>query len=107
MPAPQERDLNKATEDFKNWLINEKDQDASIVVEVLGGPENTGFSNETLSFNVTQGTETTGYVLRFHPSGFLVFPEYDIEKQFLIMKELSAFGVKAVSYTHLTLPTMS
>ena len=55
MPAPQERDLNKATEDFKNWLINEKDQDASIIVEVLGGPENTGFSNETLSFNVTQG----------------------------------------------------
>ena len=55
MPAPQERDLNKATEDFKNWLINEKDQDASIMVEVLGGPENTGFSNETLSFNVTQG----------------------------------------------------
>ena len=34
MPAPQERDLNKATEDFKNWLINEKDQDASIAVEV-------------------------------------------------------------------------
>jgi len=94
MPAPQERDLNKATEDFKNWLINEKDQDASIIVEVLGGPENTGFSNETLSFNVTQGAETTGYVLRFHPSGFLVFPEYDIEKQFLIMKELSNFGVK-------------
>ena len=49
MPAPQERDLNKATEDFKNWLINEKNQDASIAVEVLGGPENTGFSNETLS----------------------------------------------------------
>ena len=71
MPAPQERDLNKATEDFKNWLINEKDQDASIAVEVLGGPENTGFSNETLSFNVTQGTETTGYVLRFHPSCLL------------------------------------
>ena len=94
MPAPQERDLNKATEDFKNWLINEKDQDASIIVEVLGGPENTGFSNETLSFNVTKGSETTGYVLRFHPSGFLVFPEYDIEKQFLIMKELSGFEVK-------------
>lgn len=94
MPAPQERDLNKATEDFKNWLINEKDQDTSIVVEVLGGPENTGFSNETLSFNVTHGAVTTGYVLRFHPSGFLVFPEYDIEKQFLIMKELSGFGVK-------------
>ena len=42
MPAPQERDLNKATEDFKNWLINEKDQDASIVVDrsplgVVGG----------------------------------------------------------------------
>ena len=47
MPAPQERDLNKATEDFKNWLINEKDQDTSIAVEVLGGPENTGLSNET------------------------------------------------------------
>ena len=79
MPAPQERDLNKATEDFKNWLINEKDQDASIIVEVLGGPENTGFSNETLSFNVTKGAKTTGYVLRFHPSGFLVFPEYDMQ----------------------------
>ena len=32
MPAPQERDLNKATEDFKNWLIDEKDLDASIIV---------------------------------------------------------------------------
>ena len=76
MQAPQERDLNKATEDFKNWLINEKDQDNSIVVEVLGGPENTGFSNETLSFNVTHGAVTTGYVLRFHPSGRCNYRHY-------------------------------
>ena len=45
MPAPQERDLNKATSSFKSWLIHEKGLDKDLDVEILGGPENTGFSN--------------------------------------------------------------
>ena len=42
MPAPQERDLNKATSSFKSWLIHEKGLDKNLDVEILGGPENTG-----------------------------------------------------------------
>ena len=94
MPAPQERDLNKATSSFKSWLIHEKGLDKNLDVEILGGPENTGFSNETLSFIVTEKNKKTGYVLRFHPTGYFVFPEYDIEKQFLIMKHLRPLGIK-------------
>ena len=30
-----------------------------LVVELLGGPENTGFSNETLSFNVSYKLDNT------------------------------------------------
>ena len=94
MPAPQERDLKKASLSFKKWLIEQKNLSTGIDVSILGGPENTGFSNETLSFVVKDGDSIDGYVLRFNPSGYLVFPEYDIKKQYLIMKELINHNIK-------------
>ena len=70
-------------------MIHEKGLDKDLDVEILGGPENTGFSNETLSFIVSEKNKKTGYVLRFHPTGYFVFPEYDIEKQFLYNEALT------------------
>lgn len=98
MPKPQERNLEETKVVFKSWLENKILDASSFNVEMLGGPENTGFSNETLSFNVTyqlDGSEiSSGMVLRFYPEGFFVFPDYDIHKQFLIMQKLANYDIK-------------
>ena len=53
MPKPQERDLEQTKVVFTTWLETQLDEATNLKVELLGGPENTGFSNETLSFNVS------------------------------------------------------
>ena len=98
MPKPQERDLDQTKVIFTKWLESKLVDATDLNVELLGGPENTGFSNETLSFNVEYKTEEkqikTGMVLRFYPEGFFVFPDYDIHKQYLIMHKLADHDVK-------------
>ena len=98
MPKPQERDLNQTKITFTKWLESKLTDATNLNVELLGGPENTGFSNETLSFNVAYEMQEkpikTGMVLRFYPEGFFVFPDYDIHKQYLIMDKLADHDVK-------------
>ena len=98
MPKPQERDLEQTKVIFTSWLELQLDKPIDLKVEMLGGPENTGFSNETLSFNVSYELDgfavKTGMVLRFYPEGFFVFPDYDIHKQFLIMQKLADHDIK-------------
>jgi len=98
MPKPQERDLDATKVIFSNWIETKLDGATDLDVELLGGPENTGFSNETLSFNVSYNLDNakikTGMVLRFYPEGFFVFPDYDIHKQFLIMQKLADHDIK-------------
>ena len=98
MPKPQERDLDATKVIFSNWIETKLDGATDLVVELLGGPENTGFSNETLSFNVSYKLDNTkiktGMVVRFYPEGFFVFPDYDIHKQFLIMQKLADHDIK-------------
>ena len=93
MPKPQERDLEQTKVTFANWLELKLENINNLNVELLGGPENTGFSNETLSFNVSYNLDgddvKKGMVLRFYPEGFFVFPDYDIHKQYLIMQKLA------------------
>ena len=76
MPKPQERDLKQTKITFTKWLESKLTDATNLNVELLGGPENTGFSNETLSFNVAYEMQEkvikTGMVLRFYPEGFFV-----------------------------------
>ena len=98
MPKPQERDLEQTKVTFANWLELKLENIHNLNVELLGGPENTGFSNETLSFNVSYNLDgddvKKGMVLRFYPEGFFVFPDYDIHKQYLIMQKLADHEIK-------------
>ena len=98
MPKPQERNQEETKVIFQSWLEEKLTTASNINVEILGGPENTGFSNETLSFQVSYSLNnenlSKGMVLRFYPEGFFVFPDYDIHKQFLIMQKLSAHNIK-------------
>ena len=98
MPKPQERDLEKTKVIFTDWIQTKLVGATQLDVELLGGPENTGFSNETLSFNVSYELDgvniQSGMVLRFYPEGFFVFPDYDIHKQYLIMQKLAGHEIK-------------
>ena len=69
MPKPQERDLDQTKIIFSSWLETQLDGATDLDVELLGGPENTGFSNETLSFNVSYELEFFVFTLK----GFLYF----------------------------------
>ncbi len=84
MPKPQERNQEETKVIFQNWLVKKLHEASDLHVEILGGPENTGFSNETLSFQVsyTLNNEqvSSGLVLRFYPEGFFVFPETPRER---------------------------
>ena len=53
MPKPQERNQEETKVIFQSWLDKKLANASNISIEILGGPENTGFSNETLSFNTT------------------------------------------------------
>ena len=53
MPKPQERNQEETKVIFQSWLEEKLTTASDINVEILGGPENTGFSNETLSFQVS------------------------------------------------------
>jgi len=85
--------LNKLTP----WLEKRLSITQGLSLVSAGGPVDTGFSNETLIINANynkQGTEYKDcYVLRVKPMGFQVFPEYDLDKQVLIMDELHALGL--------------
>ena len=98
MPKPQERDLNQTKITFTKWLESKLTDATNLNVELLGGPENTGFSNETLSFNVAYEMQEKlikpAWFLGFYPEGFFVFPDYDIHKQYLIMDKLADHDIK-------------
>ena len=53
MPKPQERNQEETKVIFQSWLEEKLTTASDINVEILGGPDNTGFSNETLSFLVS------------------------------------------------------
>lgn len=94
MPAPQDRDIPKTATLLKDWFISSQGYDDNIEILIKGGPENTGFSNETLTFRLTKKDgKSEGYVIRFSPTGYKVFPDYDIKKQYLLMKFLKQEGI--------------
>ena len=86
MPAPQERDIDKTASLLKVWFVESQGLPDDISINIKGGPENTGFSNETLTFKVKHSNgKSEGYVIRFSPTGYKVFPDYDIKKQYQLM----------------------
>ena len=52
-----------------------------------------GFSNETFVFDVNGENVSESLVLRLRPTGYQVFPEYDLKKQASIMKLLRSKGL--------------
>lgn len=92
MPAPKTRDLELTRSQLADWLRAKLPGARAVTITSLTGPSETGFSSDTLMFDAewTDGVHARRehLVARFKPSGFTVFPTYDIAMQFRIMHAL-------------------
>ena len=97
MPAPANTNVKEVLNKLSPWIEGNLDYPQGFSLISEGGPEGTGFSNETLIINaeyIKHGFRIKdSYVLRIKPTDFQVFPEYDLDKQVLIMDELRELGL--------------
>jgi len=100
MPQPAERDVEKTCSDFTRWLATRVPEATDIELVSLGGPELTGFSSDTLMFDLAWTADGRRHeepvVVRLKPTGGCqIFPEYDLTIQYRCMDVLRAVGVPA------------
>jgi len=97
MPTPWERDLEDTREKLTGWLGTKLPNATEIEVSNLAAPSSSGFSNETLLFDLSwkEGGQIReeALVVRIQPTGFQIFPAYDLGLQFKTMKLLAATDV--------------
>jgi aminoglycoside phosphotransferase (APT) family kinase protein len=97
MPTPWERDLEHTRKQLSGWLATKLPNATDIEVTNLAAPASSGFSNETLLFDLAwreQGqAREEALVIRIQPTGYQVFPAYDLGLQFRTMQALAATAV--------------
>jgi len=95
MPKPRERDLERTGKTLTQWLAKKLPDAGELSIEGLRGPSSTGFSSDTLMFDLCMaGGRREPLVVRLEPSSPCpVFPEYDVALQFQIMDALAATDV--------------
>lgn len=84
--ADEERDLDRTAEQLKKWLSPKLSVPAEdIGIEDLDAPLSTGFSSDTLLFDLVYGKDGVehreGLVARLEPEEFVMFPYYDVAAQ--------------------------
>jgi len=103
MPIPEQRDLEKARGILAGWLAERMPEASDLEVGPIGGPAATGFSNETLMFDVSYrqagDARTESLVLRVQPTQHTVFLESDFESQYRVLRALG-------EQTNVPVPTM-
>ena len=96
MPIPQ-RDLQRTRRQLAGWLAERLPNARKLRVSELTGPGATGFSTDTLLFDLSweQAGEThrEPLVARIAPAANALFPRYDLARQFHIMRILSKTDV--------------
>ena len=93
MPVSTEKNFDKKFSLFKEWLSSQKQfESKSLVIEPHESSIASGFSNETFVFSVKDDIELKKLVLRLKPSGYQVFPDYNLKLQADIMRVLNNKG---------------
>jgi aminoglycoside phosphotransferase (APT) family kinase protein len=97
MPTLWQRDLEADGQRLRAWLERKLPGARDLRMSPLAAPTATGFSNETLLFDLAwsqDGTERRrSLVVRIQPTGFQVFPEYDLGSQYRVMDLLARTDV--------------
>lgn len=92
MPIPKQRDPEITAKLLAAYLAGKMPAARDLTVTRVAPPEATGFSTDTLLFDavwVDEGRRREhSLVARVRPTGYAVFPEYDIALQYRIMKTL-------------------
>ena len=96
-PVTSTRDPEELRQRLEAWLATQLEPGADPLVSGLHSPERNGMSSETVLFDLesraADGTrQTSPYVARLAPeaSAVPVFPTYDFDKQFHIMRLVAA-----------------
>jgi aminoglycoside phosphotransferase (APT) family kinase protein len=97
VPTPWQRDLAKDGPRFEAWLRAKLAGASDVRMSPLVQPQSSGFSNETLLFDVAYTQDgrarQESLVVRIQPTGYQVFPEYDLSLQFRTMQLLAKTDV--------------
>ena len=97
MPTMWQRDLEADRARLTAWLQRRLPDATEVRVTDLIAPQTSGFSNETLLFDLESTRAGRAHreplVLRIEPMGEGVFPEYDIGLQFRTMQRLATTDV--------------
>jgi aminoglycoside phosphotransferase (APT) family kinase protein len=92
MPPPR-RDLEKTRALLTEWFRTQLPGARDVEVGPLSGPAATGFSSDTMLFDLSTEEDgrpkTRALVCRAEPTGFGVFPSYDVARQYRIMQALA------------------
>jgi hypothetical protein len=91
------RDLEADGVKFERWLRGRLPNARDLRMSPLVSPTSSGFSNETLLFDLAWSENGRAVqerlVVRIQPIGYQVFPEYDLGLQFRTMQLLAATDV--------------
>jgi aminoglycoside phosphotransferase (APT) family kinase protein len=97
MPTMWQRDLAADHERLSAWFQQRLPKARDIALTDLVAPQTSGFSNETLLFDLEFSEDGQRQrwplVVRIEPSGEGVFPEYDLGLQFRTMQMLAGTDV--------------
>ncbi len=97
MPTMWQRDLEADGRKLEGWLRAKLPRAVDLRMSPLVAPQSSGFSNETLLFDLAWSEDgqprSEKLVVRIQPTGYQVFPEYDLGLQFHTMERLAATDV--------------
>jgi len=97
MPTPWQRDLEADGAKFAAWLRRQLPAADDFTLSPLAAPTSSGFSNETLlceaAWSESGAERRESLVVRIQPTGYQVFPEYDMGLQFRTMQRLAQTDV--------------
>jgi aminoglycoside phosphotransferase (APT) family kinase protein len=97
MPTPWQRDLARDRERLAGWLATRLPGTQDLRLSELRSPQSSGFSNDTLLFDLEYARDGQGHreplVARIQPTGFQVFPDYDMALQFRTLELLARTDV--------------
>jgi len=90
VPVPTLRDPAETRAGLTAWLAGAMPGAEAVAVTLLPSPPSTGYSCETVLFDGTwacQGRPMAGaYAARIHPSGYSLYQEHDLDRQWRVME---------------------
>ena len=93
----RQRDLDQVRQALAAWLRRRLPEASGLEVSALRAPK-AGVSNETFLFDVDYqvggAAKHERLVARLEPRDFLVFPEYDLGRQYEVMARLAGTSVR-------------